>query len=879
MSCIKALFSALALLSFATLLGVPVAAAIDNAEEPSHVETNSIPQIIFDYNVWDPDCSGAQVKGFLGVSLPEEWSVIGAAYIMDSIDSYTLFDFDSNSEADSQAAALLSPGTGYKAKGFYTNQISLDAPLTGLARITIATGETGGDYSIGYGLGFIDVNNDCGGKGYYFLDSREKNVLSTARSPMSWSQLHPIIDFNRSWGQYTIVDSQGWHVASEMDAPFKGIQYIFRPHGGDWQNHYTLLAPEGSSYTDPIMQISEDGVIHMLYTSFLSLDRNLVYVSLNNGSWSTPEVIDDNIYTTYPGKSMIYSDGVLHISWEGGGKYPNDKIKYITRNASTGTYSDEETVVYLPGSALGHSVSPGYQGMDLDSAGTPHIVYDIYNDLDANTFYYTHRIDYNNWSTPLLLLKKPSGFYMSKIIIDSDDVIHVSTMDNEDWNSFLYAYKPLSDSSWPQVYDIPLYPPYTEGGIWRGFDWTHSMIENPLSFVYDTLIDFGEGVRWNGLAAMFKDYDSFSCASHIYNDEGAPSDEPMWVHADYFNGVYYITFCNYFAEIGAFGIGYAVGQPFVKIISPNSGSVSGSTNISWSVADYDSNSPGDSVSLTFYYDEDTNPENGRNIISTATTLIEESASGSYSWSLADVVPGYYYVCVDANTANLSGTDCSDSMVYVSAVSEGKGGLPDLIVEEALMSKSNALPGEIVSLSAVIGNTGDSIARGFEVSVFLESSDGNVVVASQEVDALLAGNSKEIEFSFSAPGTMGLNVIKVVVDPDNAVREANENNNAALLSLTVMTAPLKGPVQESPVEAPATPPEPARPPRPGPTIPSIRGEPEPEPEPEEEPAKEVEESSTAIVAVIVASSVVVVGGGGLLLFKFLRPPPTPPIQGI
>jgi subtilase family serine protease len=85
-------------------------------------------------------------------------------------------------------------------------------------------------------------------------------------------------------------------------------------------------------------------------------------------------------------------------------------------------------------------------------------------------------------------------------------------------------------------------------------------------------------------------------------------------------------------------------------------------------------------------------------------------------------------------------------------------------------------GETVKLDAIIGNDGDVSSK-----AVVRLLSGNKTIAEQE-DVFYVGQDKLITFSFKADVEM--KKLKVVVDPDNVVKETNENDNAKEIDISV-----------------------------------------------------------------------------------------------
>lgn len=109
---------------------------------------------------------------------------------------------------------------------------------------------------------------------------------------------------------------------------------------------------------------------------------------------------------------------------------------------------------------------------------------------------------------------------------------------------------------------------------------------------------------------------------------------------------------------------------------------------------------------------------------------------------------------------------------VAAQGEDDPEFADLEIDEVTISPDDLAPGEDATFSAVIENTGEMNATGFNVSFFVDGEIHDTV----RVDGLDAGDETTVE---SAPwnATEGEHVLKVIADVDDEIMEADQDNNA------------------------------------------------------------------------------------------------------
>jgi predicted transcriptional regulator len=106
--------------------------------------------------------------------------------------------------------------------------------------------------------------------------------------------------------------------------------------------------------------------------------------------------------------------------------------------------------------------------------------------------------------------------------------------------------------------------------------------------------------------------------------------------------------------------------------------------------------------------------------------------------------------------------------------------PDLAIIEFEISKSRAKPGENITVRVIIKNLGNCPARNIKVR-FLVSNQ-----SYEEIEILLLarGATEEITFYWSS-NSIGYYILSVRVDPDNEIKEINENNNMQSATIEII----------------------------------------------------------------------------------------------
>jgi len=108
---------------------------------------------------------------------------------------------------------------------------------------------------------------------------------------------------------------------------------------------------------------------------------------------------------------------------------------------------------------------------------------------------------------------------------------------------------------------------------------------------------------------------------------------------------------------------------------------------------------------------------------------------------------------------------------------GAESLPDFAVSKIYTQPTNVDPNTTVTILVDIVNQGTAAGTNVSVQVFLD----NQTLANQ-ILTLQAGGSTEISLTWNA--TTGGHLVKVVIDPDNALTELNKANNVATYTLNV-----------------------------------------------------------------------------------------------
>lgn len=119
--------------------------------------------------------------------------------------------------------------------------------------------------------------------------------------------------------------------------------------------------------------------------------------------------------------------------------------------------------------------------------------------------------------------------------------------------------------------------------------------------------------------------------------------------------------------------------------------------------------------------------------------------------------------------------------------------PNLVVEMSniVFDPSEPQPGDQVTIHAVIRNDGALAADGVVVQVLDVTNSAAVtpIGAAVTLDLIPAGGVATTEVTYDTTGLNGDRKIQVTVDPQNAIAEADEDDNEAQATLKLATAPL------------------------------------------------------------------------------------------
>src|SRR5690606_6694855 len=119
--------------------------------------------------------------------------------------------------------------------------------------------------------------------------------------------------------------------------------------------------------------------------------------------------------------------------------------------------------------------------------------------------------------------------------------------------------------------------------------------------------------------------------------------------------------------------------------------------------------------------------------------------------------------------------------------------PNLVIDMSNIAFNPAAPqpGDQVTIHAVVRNDGAMAAQDVTVQV-LDVTDSAAVVPigiSETIDLLPPGGVATAQVTYDTSGMSGDRRIRVVIDPQNSIREVDEKDNEAQATLTLAESSL------------------------------------------------------------------------------------------
>ncbi|GBR74079.1 hypothetical protein NO1_1312, partial [Candidatus Termititenax aidoneus] len=200
----------------------------------------------------------------------------------------------------------------------------------------------------------------------------------------------------------------------------------------------------------------------------------------------------------------------------------------------------------------------------------------------------------------------------------------------------------ISWKDYPQL----LNDPAATISLWAEEDSSHQWHLISQNILFDDPVN---GVIWDTRALQSGTYNISAVINSVFGTTTADAKYPV-----------YIVHQDNPGDVGPYPPGHLPSNPpSVLVIEPSRDVQAGQTiRIVWD----DENTPGDGSLITIYYDTDTDPANGRTLITA--NIDADDLADFYDW-LADNVPeGEYYICVEISDGTHTNYDYSSGKVIV-----------------------------------------------------------------------------------------------------------------------------------------------------------------------------------------------------------------------
>jgi len=114
-------------------------------------------------------------------------------------------------------------------------------------------------------------------------------------------------------------------------------------------------------------------------------------------------------------------------------------------------------------------------------------------------------------------------------------------------------------------------------------------------------------------------------------------------------------------------------------------------------------------------------------------------------------------------------------------------LPDLAISRSSITFRPPVPrdGDPLSIQVTVQNAGDQEAS----HVFVAAHEGGRVIGSRDIPVIHGNSQAALSFTYDTAGRSGPHEVTILVDPEDAIPEQNENNNSASRSFGVQDADL------------------------------------------------------------------------------------------
>jgi Subtilase family/Secretion system C-terminal sorting domain/CARDB len=202
-----------------------------------------------------------------------------------------------------------------------------------------------------------------------------------------------------------------------------------------------------------------------------------------------------------------------------------------------------------------------------------------------------------------------------------------------------------------------------------------------------------------------------------------------------------------------------------------------------------------SVSMKFNWSTDAVLTSDDVLLGTATSALSSLTlyePESITFSIPSVPTGTYYVLLQADAGNTV-NESNESNVYVQAISvTGTQTLPDIGISNATTTSTSAIEGSSMTVSCLQYTSMPSMPL---TDVLMQYRWGNSPTYSPtmqllgiDYSSLGGGDADDPEdLIFTVPAGSGVRYLFVIADVSNVISESNENNNIAVIPITVVAA--------------------------------------------------------------------------------------------
>ena len=157
-----------------------------------------------------------------------------------------------------------------------------------------------------------------------------------------------------------------------------------------------------------------------------------------------------------------------------------------------------------------------------------------------------------------------------------------------------------------------------------------------------------------------------------------------------------------------------------------------------------------------------------------------SLNVDFTWTPSEAGEITLKAVVDPENSVQESNEANNEMTKAVLVSTTP--LPDLKITS--LSAGSAYLNRPVTITASVSNSGFAEASSFATAFYA----GEELIDTKTVDSLATGASVDLNFTWT-PSATGEIILKVVVDVNHAVNEANENNNERTFTVNVEEPPL------------------------------------------------------------------------------------------